>query len=79
MRDIPSWGLTAAILQPSAAFWYRGASSRSDPVEPGCHRCALRVAIATMGGLVRGEQALPKAAEFLQRLIETDFLVLMNN
>ena len=24
-------------------------------------------------------QALPKAAEFLQRLIETDFLVLMNN
>ena len=39
----------------------------------------LRVAIATMGVLVREEQALPKAAEFLQRLIETDFLVLMNN
>ena len=41
--------------------------------------CALRVAIATMGVLVREEQALPGAAEFLQRLIETDFLVLMNN
>jgi NagD protein len=31
-----------------------------------------------MGVLVREEQALPGAAEFLQRLIETDFLVLMN-
>ena len=41
--------------------------------------CALRVAIATMGVLVREEQALPGAAEFLQRLIETDFLVLMND
>jgi 5'-nucleotidase len=40
---------------------------------------ALRVAIATMGVVVREEQALPGAAEFLQRLIETDFLVLMNN
>ena len=41
--------------------------------------CALRVAIATMGVLVREEQALPGAAEFSQRLIETDFLVLMND
>lgn len=39
----------------------------------------LRVAIATMGVLVREEQALPGAAEFSQRLIETDFLVLMND
>jgi NagD protein len=32
-----------------------------------------------MGVLVREEQALPGAAEFLQRLIETEFLVLTKN